>query len=237
MSAPTSRSSIETIEDALEGIDSGDLSSSMTTAPTALRRWQRRWPRSTPGFVVCGGSIGADFRAPASKEFLSSSAPYVAVMDADLQHDATILPKMLAYLQSGKVDIVVGSRHVDGGSAEDGFSARRGAISQVDDARMPSAPCGSRLYDPMGGCFMDPGRDLLEEVGAARLAPSGYKILADIVASSPTPVGCRGVGLSLPRAPFPIEARRESRPRFRRPGAERRDRRCPAGALRLLREQ
>ena len=32
---------------------------------------------------------------------LASSAPYVAVMDADLQHDETQLPKMLALLQSG----------------------------------------------------------------------------------------------------------------------------------------
>src|ERR1700735_2648442 len=30
---------------------------------------------------------------------LASSAPYVAVMDADLQHDESILPRMLALLQ------------------------------------------------------------------------------------------------------------------------------------------
>ena len=33
---------------------------------------------------------------------LASSAPYVAVMDADLQHDETRLPKMLGLLQSGE---------------------------------------------------------------------------------------------------------------------------------------
>ena len=45
----------------------------------------------------------------------SSAAPIVAVMDADLQHDETILPTMLAELQSGEADLVVGSRYVDGG--------------------------------------------------------------------------------------------------------------------------
>ena len=59
---------------------------------------------------------------------LASSAPVVAVMDADLQHDETILPKMLEKIRDG-ADLVVGSRHVAGGSADGGFSARRAAIS------------------------------------------------------------------------------------------------------------
>ncbi len=78
-------------------------------------------------------------------------------MDADLQHDATILPKMLAYLQSGKVDIVVGSRHVDGGSAEDGFSARRGTISQVA-TQIAKRALRITLCDPMSGYLHDPPR-------------------------------------------------------------------------------
>src|SRR5450759_4426229 len=41
---------------------------------------------------------------------LASSAPCAAVIDADLQHDETQLPKMLALLQSGAADLVVGSR-------------------------------------------------------------------------------------------------------------------------------
>ena len=38
---------------------------------------------------------------------LASSAPYAAVMDADLQHDETQLPKMLSLLQSGAAELVV----------------------------------------------------------------------------------------------------------------------------------
>src|SRR6266403_6333922 len=49
---------------------------------------------------------------------LASSAPCAAVIDADLQHDETRLPKMLALLQSGERELVVGSRYVEGGSAD-----------------------------------------------------------------------------------------------------------------------
>src|SRR5215813_6755391 len=49
---------------------------------------------------------------------LSSSAPFVAVMDADLQHDETLLPRMLEILRQGDTDMVVGSRYVEGGSSD-----------------------------------------------------------------------------------------------------------------------
>ena len=45
---------------------------------------------------------------------LSSAAPYFAVMDADLQHDDAVLPEMLRRLKAENLDIVVGSRYVDG---------------------------------------------------------------------------------------------------------------------------
>ena len=45
----------------------------------------------------------------------ASCAPFVAVIDADLQHDETLLPRMLALLMSEPLDIVVGSRYVDHG--------------------------------------------------------------------------------------------------------------------------
>src|SRR5260370_10658658 len=38
---------------------------------------------------------------------LSSSAPYVAVMDADLQHDEKLLPRMFAVLKNGEGDMGV----------------------------------------------------------------------------------------------------------------------------------
>src|SRR6202142_2241818 len=49
---------------------------------------------------------------------LASSAPCAAVIDADLQHDETQLPKMLALLQDGAAELVIGSRYIEGGNAQ-----------------------------------------------------------------------------------------------------------------------
>ena len=40
---------------------------------------------------------------------LASSSPYICIMDADMQHDESLLPKMLEILKSGDKDIVIGS--------------------------------------------------------------------------------------------------------------------------------
>jgi dolichol-phosphate mannosyltransferase len=47
---------------------------------------------------------------------LSTAAPVLAVMDADLQHDETILQQMFDLLRGGGYDVVVGTRNAAGGS-------------------------------------------------------------------------------------------------------------------------
>ncbi|MSP95102.1 MAG: glycosyltransferase family 2 protein [Alphaproteobacteria bacterium] len=108
---------------------------------------------------------------------LASSAPYVAVMDADLQHDERLLPKMLAILKQGQSDMVVGSRYVAGGSAE-GLSKTRGAMSRVATS-IAHRWTTVRLTDPMSGFFMM-RRDKFDPL-AASLSTQGFKILLDIV--------------------------------------------------------
>src|SRR5581483_2053992 len=61
---------------------------------------------------------------------MASAAPYVAVMDADLQHDERILPRMLEYMKSERLDMVIGSRNVEGGSMGE-FSRARVALSML----------------------------------------------------------------------------------------------------------
>ncbi len=46
---------------------------------------------------------------------LTSRAPNFAFIDADMQHDKTLLPKMLKALQNEGLDIVIDSCHVAGG--------------------------------------------------------------------------------------------------------------------------
>ncbi len=111
---------------------------------------------------------------------LATSAPYIAIMDADMQHDEKLLPQMLAILKSEPVDLVVGSRHVAGGGIGE-WNAGRAKISAVA-ARLSRIICKAEIADPMSGFFMlrreVPGR------GSAAPFQSGGPILVDILAPS-----------------------------------------------------
>ncbi|CUA94656.1 glycosyltransferase [Pannonibacter indicus] len=111
---------------------------------------------------------------------LASSAPFVAVMDADMQHDETLLPRMLAALRSGEVDLAVASRKVEGGDIGEGLSAIRKAGSNFANA-LARKLLKVTLSDPMSGFFML-RREVVDEL-APRLSAQGFKILLDIVAS------------------------------------------------------
>ncbi len=112
---------------------------------------------------------------------LSSSAPYLVVMDADLQHDTSILPKMLDVLRADQADLVVGSRYAGGGSIGKGFSEMRATISRWA-IKVARQILHTDVEDLMSGYF-GIRRDRFDLV-AARLAPSGFKILLDIIASA-----------------------------------------------------
>ena len=101
-------------------------------------------------------------------------------MDADLQHDETQLPKMLQLLQSGQAELVVGSRYVEGGSAESFNKQRAGASAFATS--IARRVLGVGIADPMSGFFMI-RRDCFEQL-APRLSTQGFKILLDIVATA-----------------------------------------------------
>ncbi len=131
--------------------------------------------------IRCLRRIGRRGLASACMEgFLATAAPFVAVIDGDLQHDETILPAMLAAVEAG-ADIAIGSRHVAGGAADSGFSAARGALSDMG-AKMARLLLPTPVADPMSGFFLLP-RALVEEV-APRIAGRGFKILLDILLSA-----------------------------------------------------
>jgi dolichol-phosphate mannosyltransferase len=108
---------------------------------------------------------------------LSSSATYIGVMDADLQHDENVLPRMLAALKRGETDLVVGSRYIAGGSAS-AFSRSRSLMSKAAGS-LARALTRVELSDPMSGFFMM-RRDRFDPL-AGSLSTSGFKILLDIV--------------------------------------------------------
>ena len=111
---------------------------------------------------------------------LASSAPYAAVMDADLQHDETQLTKMLSLLQTGQAELVVGSRYIDGGSAASFDRGRAGASALATEVAKRLLKVS--IADPMSGFFMI-RRDRFEEL-APVLSTQGFKILLDIVATA-----------------------------------------------------
>lgn len=123
---------------------------------------------------------------------LSSVAPVVAVMDADLQHDETKLAEMLDLMQADpKLDLVIGSRNVEGGSSGSGLSAfRKWGSDQA--TRMARRILKISATDPMSGFFMV-RRDSFNEV-APGLQNQGFKILADMLSASKGKWHLREVG-------------------------------------------
>ncbi len=128
---------------------------------------------------------------------LASSAPYVAIMDGDLQHDEHLLPRMLETLKREPIDLVVGSRYVSGGGIGD-LSQRRAEISSLA-TRLSRIICKTAIADPMSGFFMM--RRQVFENAVRRLSGQGFKILLDLLASSPEPV-------RLKELPFQFRRRR-----------------------------
>ena len=115
----------------------------------------------------------------------ATAAPVVAVIDGDLQHDETLLPAMLAALQEdASLDVVVGSRFVAGGGTGEWDSDR--VAKSALATRLSRRVLKADLSDPMSGFFA-----IRTEV-ARRLAPDlsaiGFKILLDLMTTSPRPL-------------------------------------------------
>jgi dolichol-phosphate mannosyltransferase len=175
---------VEAVDRALAGVDwelmfvDDDSPDGTAERARAIAQADRR--------VRCVQRVGRRGLSSACVEgMLASSAPCLAVMDGDLQHDPALLRPMLDTLRGGQTDIVVGSRHVAGGGVGD-FSAQRQGISRLA-TRLSRAVLKADLTDPMSGFFMLTRPALM---GCLRGGVSGigYKILVDLFASAPRPL-------------------------------------------------
>ena len=109
--------------------------------------------RATRGCAACSASAGAASPPPASRASLASAAPFVAVMDADLQHDERLLPQMLATLQ----DRALRSRRRQP-LCRRRRHRRLGQAARPDqrprDAAVAARSARPTIADPMSGFFM-----------------------------------------------------------------------------------
>jgi len=112
---------------------------------------------------------------------LSTSAPYIAVMDADLQHDEALLPQMLQRLRQGPEDLVIASRYTGSGRSDGLSSEGRKRLSRAG-VRLARLVTGIEISDPVSGFFML-RREVVDAV-APRLSGVGTKILIDILTSA-----------------------------------------------------
>lgn len=137
------------------------------------------------GRVRCIRRLARRGLAGASIEgMLASSAPVVAIMDGDLQHDTSLLPEMLSRIRAGD-DLVIASRFLKAGGAGDGLSRRRLGGSRIA-TWLAQEFLRIEVTDPMSG-FFAMRRAAFEDL-APRLSSQGFKILIDILASTPKPL-------------------------------------------------
>ncbi len=127
---------------------------------------------------------------------LATCAPFVAIIDGDLQHDETLIPRMLARLKSENLDLVIGSRNAEGGSMGrlGEWRVRLSNLGRVISRRVISC----ELQDPMSGFFVADRRFI--NIALPRISAVGFKILLDVIASSPRPV-------RLAEAPYEFQSR------------------------------
>ncbi len=127
---------------------------------------------------------------------LTASAPIIAVMDADLQHDETVLPMMLDKIRVGGADLVVATRYSSGGGTGDWDKSRELMSSLA--TRASRLILKQSVSDPMSGFFMLQRKVLDSTVH--NLSGLGFKILLDVLVTAKQP-------LTVAEAPYQFRER------------------------------
>jgi len=127
---------------------------------------------------------------------MATAAPLIAVMDADLQHDPSTLPRLRYALDADpELDLVIASRFVPGGGTGE-WERERLAKSEAA-SRIARLVLKAELHDPMSGFFMIRGERFREL--APRLSGIGFKILLDLLTSATRPLHFAEVPLQFHR--------------------------------------
>lgn len=114
---------------------------------------------------------------------LQANGACIAVMDADLQHDETILPQMARKVLEEGFDVAVGSREAPGGSYGEWSISRK--LTSYGAKWLAKLAVGSVAKDPMSGFFAISRDWYLNTVDLVN--PSGFKILLEFLVRGDKP--------------------------------------------------
>ncbi len=114
--------------------------------------------------------------------FASARGRIAVVIDGDLQHPPSIIPRLVAQCDGGS-QLSVASRRISGGSEGTGLSPLRRRLSILlgGSVRLLFPVRVRRVADPLSGCFAV----ALDGLDLARLQPDGFKILVEVLATHP----------------------------------------------------
>ncbi len=118
-----------------------------------------------------GGAVAMGLR--------EATAPWIVVMDADLQHPPALVPELVAAGQRADADLVVATRYAGGGSRA-GLDGGFRKFASGGSTALAKTVFPRRLRDvsdPMSGFFAVRATSIDVDV----LRPSGYKILLELV--------------------------------------------------------
>lgn len=111
---------------------------------------------------------------------LASDAAIIGIMDADLQHDETLLPSLYDAVTTEGYDLAIGSRYIPGGGVG-GWSQNRQRISRWA-TKFSQWVTRINVNDPMSGFFMFQRTSMAQAIrGVSGL---GFKLLLDLLLST-----------------------------------------------------
>lgn len=122
----------------------------------------------------------------------SCASSFLAVMDADLQHDESLLVDMYSVLANDDCDLVAASRFL-GTEQPGGLTESRRRVSNLGNM-LANVVLQQHLTDPLTGFFMLKS-DVFQEVHRD-LQGEGFKILVDILGSAKRPLAIQELPLN-----------------------------------------
>lgn len=111
---------------------------------------------------------------------LASDAAIIGIMDADLQHDETLLPSLYEAVTTEGYDLVIGSRYVAGGGVG-GWGQNRQRISRWA-TKLSQWVTRVKVKDPMSGFFMFQRASM--NTAIRQVSGLGFKLLLDLLLST-----------------------------------------------------